>query len=134
MVWGPVVLTGKVLSDQEQSPGGFAMIRNKKVDDRDPDWCDAVMRILPRMYRLGQVTGTDDFVFVYVTTFFSVREQLRRGATDSAVRHQMSRILRYIDGTDHSDLDKEQFASPFARAVDDALQGRPPCVLQVPQQ
>jgi len=96
----------------------------------DPEWCDVVMRVLPRMYRRGEVNGNDDCVFVYATTFFSVKEELRRGATNEAVRQQRSRILEYIDETDRPDHDKEQFAGPFARAVDDALEGRSPCVLQ----
>jgi hypothetical protein len=108
------------------------MIPDKPVQTTEPKWCDVIMRILPRMYRLGEVNGTDDCVFVYATTFFSVKEELRRGATDEAVRQQRSRILEYIDETDRSDHDKEQFAAPFARAVDDALEGRSPCVLQSP--
>jgi hypothetical protein len=108
------------------------MIPDKRVQTTEPEWCDVVMRDLPKMYRLGEVNGTDDCVFVYATTFFSVKEELRRGATDEAVRQQRSRILEYIDETDRSDHDKEQFAAPFARAVDDALQGRSPCVLQSP--
>jgi hypothetical protein len=98
----------------------------------DPVWCDVVMQNLPIMYRLGEVTGYDHCVFVYATTFFAVQEQMRRGATDEAVREQRSRILKCIDGTDRPDRDKEQFAAPFARAVDDALEGRSPCVLQSP--
>jgi len=108
------------------------MIPSKRGETSDPEWCDVVMRILPSLYRLGEVNGRDDGVFVYAITFFSVKEELRRGATEKAVRQQRSRILQYIDGTDRSDHDKEQFAGPFARAVDDALDGRPPCVLQSP--
>lgn len=99
----------------------------------EPEWSDVVMRVLPKMYRLGEMNGSDDSVFVYTTTFFSVKAELRRGATDEAVRQQRSRILQYVDGADRSDRDKEQFAAPFARAVDDALEGRSPCVLQSPQ-
>lgn len=108
------------------------MTPDKRTDTFDPAWCDVVMRVLPKMYRLGEVSGTDHCVFVYATTFFSVREELRRGATDDAVRQQRSRILRYIDRTNRPEHDKEQFAGPFARAVEDALEGRPPCVLQSP--
>jgi hypothetical protein len=84
------------------------------------------------MYQLGKVSGNDDCVFVYATTFFSVKEELRRGATDEEVRQQRSRILHDIDGMNRSEHDKEQFAAPFARAVDDAIEGRSPCVLQSP--
>jgi hypothetical protein len=108
------------------------MIPDQRAQIADPEWCDVVMRILPVMYRHGEVSGSDDCVFVYATTFFAVHEQLRRGATDEAVRQQRSRILQYIDRTDRSDHEKEQFAAPFARAVDDALEGRSPCVLQTP--
>ena len=96
----------------------------------EPEWCDVVMRRMPRMFRRGEVNGTDDYMFVYASTFFSVKEEVRRGASHEAIRHQRSQILRYIDGTDGTDYDKEQFAGPFARAVDDALAGRSPCVLQ----
>ena len=89
----------------------------------DPEWCDVVMRTLPRMYLRGEVSGIDDSLFIYATTFFSVKEEVRRGATHEAVRQQKCRVLRDIDGTDRSDHDKEQFAGPFARAVDDALSG-----------
>jgi hypothetical protein len=97
------------------------MILNTTAGRSDPIWCDVVMRDLPAMYRRGDVNGLDDSVFVYTVTLFSVREELRRGATPEAVREQRSRVLRYIDGTDRPDYDKEQFAGPFARAVDDAL-------------
>jgi hypothetical protein len=107
------------------------MIRNQHAPV-DPAWCDVVMQNLAIMYRLGELTGNDHFVFVYATTFFAVQEQLRLGATDEAVRQQRSRILQCIDETDRPDHDKEQFAAPFARAVDDALEGRSPCVLQTP--
>jgi hypothetical protein len=109
------------------------MIPNRLIQSTEPEWCDVVMRNLPRMYQLGEVNGHDDCVFVYATTFFSVKAELRRGATDEEVRQQRSRILQSIDGTDRSDRDKEQFAAPFARAVDDAIAGRSPCVLQSPQ-
>jgi hypothetical protein len=108
------------------------MFPDESVQTTYPEWCDVVMRTLPRLYRLGEVNGNDNCVFVYATTFFSVKEELRRGATDEAVRQQKSQILEYIDETDRSDHDKEQFAAPFARAVDDALEGRSPCVLLSP--
>jgi hypothetical protein len=106
------------------------MAPNKPRQTTEPEWCDVVMRTLPKMYRLGKVNGNDDCVFVYATTFFSVREELRRGATDEGVRQQRRRILQHIDATDRSEHDKEQFAAPFSRAVDDALEGRSPCVFQ----
>jgi hypothetical protein len=84
------------------------------------------------MYLRGEVNGAGSSLFVYATTFFSVKEEIRRGASHEAVQDQKSRILKDIDGTDRADHDKEQFAGPFARAVDDALSGRPPCVLQSP--
>jgi hypothetical protein len=89
----------------------------------EPEWCDVVMRTLPGMYLRGELNAT---------TFFSVKEEMRRGATHQAVQDQKSRILHDIDGTDRADHDKEQFAGPFARAVDDALSGRAPCILQSP--
>ncbi len=98
-----------------------------------PPWCDAVMRTLPEMYRRGDVSGIDDSGFVYAVTFFSVKEEVRRGASERAVRKQRTRVLRTIDRTDRSDYDKEQFAGPFSRAVDDALADRSPCVLQSPE-
>ena len=97
----------------------------------DPEWCDVVMRTLPVMFRRGQVNGLDDSVFVYASTFYSVQEEVRRGASHEAIRHQRNRILQSIDAAPSSDYEKEQFAGPFARAVDDALSGRSPCVLQV---
>jgi hypothetical protein len=98
----------------------------------EPPWCDVVMKVLPRMYKIGQVNGIDDCLFVYATTYYSVKEELRRGATGQAVRHQRKQILEYIDRLPRSDHDKEQFAGPFARAVDDALDGRSPVLLQSP--
>ena len=98
-----------------------------------PPWCDAVMHALPEMYRRGDVSGIDDSGFVYAVTFFSVQEEVRRGASERAVRKQRTAVLRSIDRTDRSDYDKEQFAGPFSRAVDDALAGRSPCVLQSPE-
>jgi hypothetical protein len=108
------------------------MSPDRRVRSTEPEWCDVVMRMLPGMYRLGEVIAQDDYLFVYSTTYFSVKEELRRGATDQAIRRQRSQILRFIDKADRSDYDKELFAATFARAVDDALDGRAPCVLQAP--
>jgi hypothetical protein len=107
----------------------FVMIPNSALQDIDPEWADVVMRILPEMYRQGEVTGNDDCLFVYATTFFAVEEELRRGAPGESVRQQASRILEYVDETDRPVHEKEHFAAIFARAVDDALEGRSPCVL-----
>jgi hypothetical protein len=84
------------------------------------------------MYRMGAVNGVDDCMFVYANIFFSVKEALRRGATGDAVRQHRTQVLRYIDGAPRPIHDKEQFAGVFARAVDDALEGRSPCILQSP--
>jgi hypothetical protein len=108
------------------------MTPQKPAKQPHPTWCDAVMRVLPRMYRTGAVNGVDDCVFVYANIFFSVKEALRRGASGEAVRRHRTRVLRYIDGTPRPDHDKEQFAGVFARAVDDALEGRSPCLMQSP--
>ena len=56
------------------------MLWDKPVQKSEPEWCDVVIRTLPRMYRLGEVNGCDDCVFVYATAFFSAKEELRRGA------------------------------------------------------
>jgi hypothetical protein len=93
----------------------------------DPGWVDVAMKCLPRMYRTGVLTGNEEFV--YASTFFAVGEELKRGATSEAIREQASRILQYVDETDRSAYDKEYFAALFARAVDDALEGRSPCML-----
>jgi hypothetical protein len=108
------------------------MTPEKRALGSQPMWCDAAMRALPKMYLQGAVNGADDCIFVYANTFFSVKEALRRGATGEAVRRHRTRILRYIDGAPRPDHDKEQFAGVFARAVDDALEGRSPCVLPSP--
>ncbi len=105
------------------------MIPKDPIYQTDPEWADVVMKILPRMYQTGDVTGNDDCVFVYATTFSAVGVELKRGATAEAVRQQRSRILRDIDRTDRPIYDKEHFAALFARAVDDAIEGRPPCTL-----
>jgi hypothetical protein len=94
-----------------------------------PEWTDVVMKVLPALYCSGGVTGYDDSDFIYAATFTAVGAELKRGATPEAVREQRSRILHEIDGTDRPIYDKEQFAATFARAVDDALTGREPCVL-----
>jgi hypothetical protein len=103
------------------------MMPDNPVPDNEPRWVDVVMKTLPRMYRAGDLHGNDEFV--YATTFFAVGVELGRGATAQAIRLQRSRILRSIDETDRPAHDKEQFAAVFARAVDDALEGRPPCIL-----
>jgi hypothetical protein len=108
------------------------MTTQEPAHDVQPEWSDVVMKALPVMYRLGELNGIDDCVFVYATVFFSVKEELRRGAPDHAIRQQARSILRYIDTSDRPENDKEQFAAPFARAVEDALEGRPPCVLGPP--
>jgi hypothetical protein len=105
------------------------MIPEDPIHDGDPEWTDVVMKVLPEMYRTGDVTGHDDGVFVYASTFAAVDDELKRGATAEAVREQTSQILRDIDRTDRPTYDKEHFAALFARAVDDALAGREPCVL-----
>jgi len=105
------------------------MISNDPIHSVDPEWADVVMKTLPRMYQKGDVTGNDDCVFVYASTFAAVGVELKRGATVEAVREQTSQILRYIDGTDRPPYDKEHFAALFARAVNDALAGRAPCIL-----
>jgi hypothetical protein len=116
-----------------ENSGAVAMFTNNRTQTHDTEWEDAVMRKLPRMYRMGQVSGRDDYLFVYATTFFSAKEELRRGATHHEMRRQRRRILRYIDKVQRSEHDKELFAAPFARAFDDALAGRSPCILQPPQ-
>jgi hypothetical protein len=89
---------------------------------------DVVMKELPEMFcSLGMAV---DEAFVYGVTYFSVQEEQRRGATPNEIREQRSQILRRIDATDRPPHDSEVFAAFFARAVDDALEGRAPCVLQ----
>ena len=105
------------------------MVFNNPPYDIDPEWIDVVMKVLPNMYRSGNVTGDDDSVFVYANTFFAVGMELKRGATVKAIREQTTRVLKYIDETDRPLYDKEHFAALFARAVDDAIEGRPPYVL-----
>jgi hypothetical protein len=92
-----------------------------------PECVDVVMRELPKMYRASGFVGADDVV--YGLTYFAVREELRRGATAGAIRRQTSQILRYVDRSDRPPHDQEQFAAVLARAVDDALEGRTPCIL-----
>jgi hypothetical protein len=105
------------------------MTPGNPVHDRDidPTCVDVAMKLLPEMYRTGVLAGNEEFV--YASTFFAVGEELKRGAAAEAIREQTSRILRYVDESDRSAYDKEQFAALFARAVDDALEGWPPCVL-----
>ena len=95
----------------------------------DPHWCDVVMKFLPRMYRLGQLTGWNHDLFVYAITYFSVEEEMRRGATLLEIRGQRTRILHEIDRAHRPEHDKELFRHRLP-AVDDAPEGQPPCVLQ----
>jgi hypothetical protein len=88
---------------------------------------DVVMKELPEMYCSLGFAGDEEFV--YGVTYFSVQEEQRRGATADEIREQRSQILRRIDETDRPPHDSEVFAASFARAVDDALEGRAPCVL-----
>ncbi len=92
-----------------------------------PECVDVVLRELPGMYRAGHLVRKD---FVYGLTYYSVLEELKRGASAPSIRHQRTQILRTIDETDHPPHDKEVFAALLARAVDDALDGRDPCILQ----
>jgi hypothetical protein len=93
------------------------------------DWADTFMKLLPELYQSGNVTGSEDFVFVYTTTFFAAGEKLHRGTTAREVRAETSRLLQSIDETEQPVHDKELFAALVARAVDDAIEGRPPCLL-----
>jgi len=88
---------------------------------------DVVMRELPEMFCSLGFAGDEEFV--YGVTYFSVQEEQRRGASADEIREQRSQILRRIDATDRPPHDSELFAAFFARAVDDALEGRSPCVL-----
>ena len=88
---------------------------------------DVVMKELPEMFCSLGFAGDEEFV--YGVTYFSVQEEQRRGATADEIREQTSQILRRIDATDQPPRDSEVFAAFFARAVDDALEGRAPCVL-----
>jgi hypothetical protein len=92
-----------------------------------PECVDVVMKVLPAMYCSLGFAGDEEFV--YGVTYFAVHEEMRRGATAGEIRGQTSQILRRVDKTNHPHHDKEQFAALFARAVDDALEGRTPCVL-----
>jgi len=88
---------------------------------------DVVMKELPEMFcSLGIAVDEE---FIYGTTYFSVQEEQRRGATADEIREQTSQILRRVDATDRPPHEGEVFAAFFARAVDDALEGRAPCVL-----
>jgi hypothetical protein len=88
---------------------------------------DVVMKELPELFHSLGFPGNE--VFVYGVTYYSVQEEQRRGATADQIREQRSQILRRIDATNRPPHDSEYFASFFARAVDDALEGREPCVL-----
>jgi hypothetical protein len=93
----------------------------------EPQCVDVVMKELPEMYRTEGLPCNE--WLIYGLAYHSAREELRRGATPAEIREQTSRILRYIDQSDRDLYDKEQFAALFARAVDDALDGRAPCLL-----
>jgi hypothetical protein len=84
------------------------------------------MKELPSLYRALGCFRED---FVYALAYFSVLEELKRGASARAIRRQRSQILQSIDATDRPPHDKETFAAFLARAVDDALAGRAPCIL-----
>jgi len=92
-----------------------------------PECVDVVMKELPEMFCSLGFAGDEEFV--YGVTYFAVREEQRRGATADEIREQTSQILRRIDETDRPAHDSELFAALFARAVDDALEGRTPCLL-----
>jgi hypothetical protein len=113
----------------DQKKGGLIMITNDLVPDLDPEWSDMIMKVLPELYQAGDVTGDEDFAFVYGTAFFATGQELQRGATPNEIREQTSRILQFIDETERPTHDKELFAALLARAVDDAIEGRPPCLL-----
>ena len=106
------------------------MSTHKRDWSTEPLWCDVVMRMLPGMYHLGEVIAQDDYVFVYSTTFLSAREEMRRGATDEAIRRQRSRILRFIDEADRSDYDKELFAATLRAPWTMHSAGEPRAFLQ----
>ena len=67
------------------------MILDDPIQGIEPVWTDVVMKILPQMYRTGDVTGNDDCVFVYAATFAAVGVALLRGAPLEAVQEQKSR-------------------------------------------
>jgi hypothetical protein len=91
------------------------------------DCVDVVMKELPDMFCSLGFAGDEEFV--YGVTYFSVQEEQRRGATPDEIREQRRQILRRIDATDRPPHDSEFFAAFFARAVEDALEGREPCLL-----
>jgi len=104
------------------------MVCNNSLPKISPECIDVVMNELPNMYRAsGFVRNNEEAV--YGLTYFSVREELRRGATAAGIRRQTSEILQYVDESDRPPHEKEHFAALLARAVDDALEGRAPCVL-----
>jgi hypothetical protein len=93
----------------------------------DPECIDVVMKELPELFCSWGFAGDEEFV--YGVTYFSVQEEQRRGATADEIREQRSQILRRIDEINGPPHDSEFFAAFFARAVEDALEGREPCVL-----
>jgi len=88
---------------------------------------DVVMKELPEMFCSLGFAGDEEFI--YGVTYYAVQEEKRRGATADEIREQTSQILRRIDATDQPVYDSELFAACFARAVDDALEDRTPCLL-----
>ncbi len=102
------------------------MSRNNRNSAIRPECVDVVLREIPNMYRAGGFASKD---CVYALTYYSVLEELKRGASARSIRRQRSQILRTVDATDRSPYDKEFFAALLARAVDDALEGRAPCIL-----
>jgi hypothetical protein len=105
----------------------FAMNTQDPTPRISSDCVDVVMKELPEMFCSLGFAGDEEFV--YGVTYFSVQEEQRRGATPDQIRAQRSQILRRIDATNRPPHDSEVFASLFARAVEDALEGREPCVL-----
>jgi hypothetical protein len=103
------------------------MITDNPGKHISPECVDVVMRELPEMFCTLGYAGDEEFV--YGVTFFAVHEERRRGATPDEIRQQTSQILLRIDQTDRPAHDAELFAALFARAVDDALEGRDPCAL-----
>jgi hypothetical protein len=105
---------------------GHIMSQKKSSNAIRPECVDVVMQELPNMYRAGGFANKD---CVYGLTYYAVLEELKRGASPVSIRHQTTQILQTVDATDRPPHDKELFAALLARAVDDALEGRAPCVL-----
>ena len=103
------------------------MDNHKPTPHISSECVDVVMKELPELFCSLGFAGDEEFV--YGVTYYSVQEEQRRGATAEEIRAQRSQILRRIDATNRPLHDSEYFASFFARAVDDALEGREPCLL-----